>query len=157
ICNRLCKVACELLQGLVARRAYDDWNAGCCSGGGKGPPCGIGVNDGRPHLDQLRRKRRKSIETVLRKPDVEPDVLAVDIAKAAQRPQEGCEPVAASGRRVRRQNRDPRQITGTLRPSMRADAGDAKPISEEDPPPHSMTSSCGFSRFVEPRLLIQPN
>ena len=136
---------------------HDDRNAGCCSGGGKHPRCGVGVNHGRPRLDQLRRKRGKSIETVLRGPDVEPNVPAVDIAQFAQRLQERCEPVAAPGRRVRRQNRDPRQIAGTLCPSVRADAGDAKPISEEDPPPHSMTSPCGFSLFVEPRLLIQPN
>jgi hypothetical protein len=59
----------------------------------------VGVNGGKPRLDQLRRKPRKSIETVLREAHVEPDVPAVDIAQFAQRPQEGREPVPACGRR----------------------------------------------------------
>jgi hypothetical protein len=62
--------------------AYDDRDAGCPSPGGEGPRRGVGVNDGRTRLDQLRRKRRKSIETVLGEAKVEADIPAIDVARS---------------------------------------------------------------------------
>ena len=82
---------------------------------------------------------------VLGEAEVELDIPAVDIAQFVERFDERCERVAAGrvgrGRRLRRQNRDPRQLAGTLCAGTRADAGQAKPADEEDPPFHSMTSS----------------